>query len=160
MTLSIQVRGSRLILKGRKMCGLIGLGLGLFSVVAHANPGLDYPELYRELGLPEFQPATVVQLGRVNDSLEGGLSIWLETPATHGELRGFYEAQFDALAWTLNETIAVQKMRAAGLLEGIPFSAVFCGQDGTGFSVYATDMGATRQVKISVIGESPSCTLP
>ena len=160
MTLSIPVRGSSGVIKGRRTPGLFVLFLGLFSVVTHANPGLDYPEVYRDLGLPEFQPATVVQLGRVNDSLEDGLSVWLETPATHGELRGFYEAHFDALGWALNETIAVQKMRAAGLLESMPFSAVFCGQDGTGFIVFATDMGAVRQVKISVVGDSQSCTIP
>lgn len=127
---------------------------------AWAEPPLDYPPLYKELGLPEYPAATVAQLGRVNDSLADGLSITLETTASYGELRNFYESQLAALGWALQETVATQHMRAAGMLETMPFIGVFCATTGTSYQVFSADMGAYRQVKLSVVADSLSCGTP
>ena len=134
--------------------------LVLSWVKASAEPPLDYPPLYKELGLPEYPAATVAQLGRVNDSLADGLSITLETTASYGELRNFYESQLAALGWALQETVATQRMRAAGMLEAMPFLGVFCAATGTSYTVRATDMGAYRQVQLTVVAEAASCDQP
>ena len=121
---------------------------------------LDYPPLYRELGLPEYPTATVTNLGRANDSLADGLSITLETAASHSELRAFYESRLEALGWTLQESIGMQRMRAAGMLEAVPFSGVFCKADDTGYTVHALDRASYREVKLSVVAASASCSQP
>lgn len=125
-----------------------------------AESMLDYPPLYRELGLPEYPGATVSNLGRSNDSLADGLSITLETTASHSELRAFYESRLEASGWTLQESIAVQRMRAAGMLETVPFSGVFCNPTGAGYSVHAFDRLAYREVKLSIVSASASCSQP
>ena len=142
-----------------RACCLASL-LALSSIQGWAQSSLDYPSLYRELGLPEYPAATVAQLGRVNDSLADGLSITLETTASHSELRDFYESQLAALGWALQETVATQRMRAAGILQTKPFSGVFCAATGTSYTVRATDTGAYRQVQLSVVGDSASCDQP
>jgi len=125
-----------------------------------AESVLDYPPLYRELGLPEYPTATVTNLGRANDSLADGLSITLETAASHSELRAFYESRLEALGWTLQESIGMQRMRAAGMLEAVPFSGVFCKADDTGYTVHALDRASYREVKLSVVAASASCSQP
>ena len=140
-----------------RTCCLAAL-LAFSWIKAWAEPSLDYPPLYKELGLPEYPAATVAQLGRVNDSLADGLSITLETTASHSELRDFYESQLAALGWALQETVATQRMRAAGMLETMPFSGVFCAATGTSYTVRATDMGTYRQVQLSVVADAASCS--
>jgi len=125
-----------------------------------AESVLDYPPLYRELGLPEYPTATVTNLGRANESLADGLSITLETAASHSELRAFYESRLEALGWTLQESIGMQRMRAAGMLEAVPFSGVFCKADDTGYTVHALDRASYREVKLSVVAASASCSQP
>lgn len=125
-----------------------------------AESVLDYPPLYRELGLPEYPTATVTNLGRANGSLADGLSITLETAASHSELRAFYESRLEALGWTLQESIGMQRMRAAGMLEAVPFSGVFCKADDTGYTMHALDRASYREVKLSVVAASASCSQP
>lgn len=134
--------------------------LALWLPHGWAESVLDYPPLYRELGLPEYPTATVSNLGRSNDSLVDGLSITLETTASHSELRAFYESRLEALGWTLQESIAVQRMRAAGMLETVPFSGVFCNPTGAGYSVQALDRVAYRELKLSIVEASASCSQP
>lgn len=134
--------------------------LALWLPQGWAESVLDYPPLYRELGLPEYPAATVSNLGRANDSLADGLSITLETTASHSELRAFYESRLEALGWALQESVGIQRMRAAGMLEAVPFSGVFCKAEGTGYTVYALDRAAYREVKLSVVAASPSCSQP
>lgn len=122
------------------------LMLGIFP----ARAGSDYPALYRQMNLPEYPGATVTALGRDNDSLADGMRLAVRTGAGSGELRAFYEPALAGLGWTLQETPAVARLRAAGQLDRIPFAGLFCRDDGAAFQVMTMDLGAEREVRITV----------
>ncbi|MCI5073811.1 hypothetical protein [Oricola sp.] len=121
---------------------------------AHAA---DYPPLYLEMALPEYPGATVTEIGRSNDTLEDGISVTLETGASYGELRAFYEQALQDAGWALQETPAMAAMRQAGMLDNFPFNALFCKGDGTGFATNTTDFGTVRQMNISVTRGANGC---
>ncbi len=128
-----------------------------FAAPASTSQTADYPPLYRELGLPEYPQASVTAVGRDNTSLADGLSVKLQTTASPGELRMFFEKKMMALGWVLQETIAMQKMRKAGMLDKLPFRATFCNGDGIVFQINALNLGSSRQVSIAVNKGSNTC---
>ena len=129
----------------------------LFAGLLSASQAADYPPLYRDLGLPEYPQGKVTAVGRDNSNLADGISVKLQTAASQGELRAFYEEKMAALGWVLQETPAMKKMRKAGMLDKLPFRAAFCKSDGTVFQVSAQNLGASRQVSIAVNKGSNSC---
>jgi len=85
---------------------------------------LDYPSLLTELGVPALTDATIVALSPVFDSRDGGFIV-LESGGTDAELREFYEQSLADTEWVLAETKAATALRAKGLLNNLPFLAVF-----------------------------------
>jgi hypothetical protein len=77
-----------------------------------------------ELGVPALTGATIVELSSVFDSRDGGFIV-LESDGTDAELREFYEQSLTDTEWVLAETKAATALRAKGLLNNLPFLAVF-----------------------------------
>ena len=136
---------------------IIFLFLTIFSVFGVFASDLDYPNVYTRMSLPEYPGAVVLSTGRSSHNLEDGISLKLETPASHAELRSYYESRMAELGWILQETIAVTKMREAGVLDRMPFMAVFCFKDGLAYQITATDIAAKRQLRISITADAPTC---
>jgi len=113
---------------------------------------LEYPERYRELQLPEYSNATLTEVGRNNLSLSDGISITLFTTDNGMTLREYYEAEMNTRDWQLQETVATTKMRAAGMLDKLPFGAVFT-RDGMRYQIFTTPKGNGTSVFITVVGE-------
>lgn len=113
-----------------------------------AGPG--YPPAYRELGLPEYGNATVTDTGRDNTSLRDGIKVTLLTRDDGTKLRAYYETEMQSRGWQLQETAASAKMRAAGMLDRLPFGAVFK-KDRMRFQVFTNPKGNGVAVHISVI---------
>lgn len=136
----------------------LALGVLLCAAGPAGSSDLDYPQLYRDLGLPEYADATITGLGRTNTSLADGISIKLQSNGSYGTLRTYYENALADLGWILKETEAVARMRKAGMLDQLPFNAVFCGPDTLAFQVTTTDRGPVRELSISVVQGSNSCS--
>lgn len=111
----------------------------------------DYPALYRTLELPELDNATVTEVGRTADGLRDGLRVTLSTRASQAEMRQFFETAMAERGWRLVETEGSARMRAAGMLDQLPFAAVF-EKDDMRFQVVSTPLGQESTVRISVIG--------
>jgi hypothetical protein len=101
--------------------------LGWVSHQSNANESGTapaYPSLLAELGVPALTGATIVELSSVFDSRDGGFIV-LESDGTDAELREFYEQSLTDTEWVLAETKAATALRAKGLLNNLPFLAVF-----------------------------------
>jgi hypothetical protein len=125
---------------------LLTASTGLFAA------DLDYPSSYRDLGLPEYENATVTGLGRDNTTLRDGITITLSTQDDGATLRAYYETEMQALGWTLQETVASKKMRAAGMLDKMPFGAIFS-KDGMRYQLFTNPEGNGLAVHISISEE-------
>jgi hypothetical protein len=128
---------------------LLLLTIAATSLYAH---GLDYPERYKELQLPEYPNATLTDVGRNSSSLSDGISITLFTTDNSTALREYYEAEMNTRDWLLQETVATTKMRAAGMLDKLPFGAVFT-KGGMRYQIFTTTVDHGTSVKITVVGE-------
>jgi len=124
----------------------------LFVTAGLVADELDYPPSYRDLGLPEYQNAKVTGLGRDNTSLHDGISVTLFTTDDGPVLRSYYEAEMNSRGWILQETVASKKMRAAGMLDALPFGAVFT-KDGMQYQLFTNPEGDGTAIHITVNGE-------
>jgi len=128
------------------------LGSLLLFAAALQAAGPDYPAAYRDLGLPEYQNATLTGTGREITSLRDGLALTLVTREDDATLRAYYEAEMSARGWILEETVASRKMRAAGMLDKLPFGAVFS-KDGMRYQVSTGRQGTDSVIHINVTGQ-------
>ena len=125
---------------------LVAVTAGLFAA------DLDYPQSYREMGLPEYENAVVTGLGRDNTASHDGITVTLFSEDEAAKLRVYYEAEMQARGWLLQETIASQKMRAAGMLDKLPFGAIFS-KDGMRYQLFSNPEGDGIAVHINIIEE-------
>ncbi|MCC0013883.1 MAG: hypothetical protein H6877_11270 [Rhodobiaceae bacterium] len=132
--------------------------IGVFTAGPAISGDLDYPPLYKQMNLPELPDATITELGRDNSNLDDGMRIVLQSGMTNGELRSFYESQMADRGWTLQETMAVSRMRAAGMLDKLPFNAVFCKSGGIAYNATTVDMGSVREVDIAISQGASGCS--
>lgn len=98
--------------------------LSLETGADERTTALEYPSLLTELGVPVLTDATIVALSPVFDRRDGGFIV-LESSGTDAELREFYEQSLADTEWVLAETKAATALRAKGLLNNLPFLAVF-----------------------------------
>ncbi|REJ70715.1 MAG: hypothetical protein DWQ31_00195 [Planctomycetota bacterium] len=63
--------------------------------------GLDYPELYRSDGLPEYPGATLVDVGRQTTSRTDGLKLSLTTADDPATVLAFFTEQLTADGWQM-----------------------------------------------------------
>jgi len=110
---------------------------------------LSYPPSYLDMGLPEYENAVVTGLGRDNTSLRDGITITLFTEDNGATLRTYYETEMQDRGWVLQETVASKKMRAAGMLDKLPFGAIFS-KDGMRFQLFTNPEGNGLAVHISI----------
>jgi len=129
-----------------------GLLLSTFMATGLFADGLDYPERYRELQLPEYSNATLTDVGRNSSSLSDGISITLSTVDNTKLLRKYYETEMSNRGWQLQETVATAKRRAAGLLDRLPFGAVFTKQ-GMRYQIVTHTLEDGTSIHISVVDE-------
>jgi hypothetical protein len=57
-----------------------------------------------------------------------------------------------ARGWVLQETVASAKMRAAGMLDKLPFGAIFS-KDGMRYQVFTSPEGEGTAVHINIVEE-------
>jgi hypothetical protein len=131
--------------------------VSLFPLYDVCAQDQNYPDLYLEMNLPLYPGADVVSTGRNNSSLADGITVVLEATASHAELRRFYESVLIDQGWELQETVASARMRQAGMLDKMPFIALFCHPDGTGYKIMSSDLGARQRIQISLTGDSVAC---
>lgn len=112
---------------------------------------LDYPDVYRALGLPEYENATITELGRDSSSLRDGIKITLFTKVDKATLRKYYEDSMQALEWELQEPVSNAKMRAAGMLDQLPFATSFNKND-MRYQITTSKKDNGTFIHISVIG--------
>ena len=98
--------------------------LMMFTTTIFAD-GPDYPAIYRDMGLPEYQNASVTSVGRDNTSLRDGIRVTLLTQDADATIRAYYEAEMQDRGWAVEETVGSKDMRAAGMLDKMPFTATF-----------------------------------
>lgn len=128
------------------LCMLLTITMGLYA------GDLVYPEGYQALGLPEYQNATITDLGRDNSSIRDGFSITLFTTDDGATLRQYYEEEMQSLGWELQETVASTKMRAAGMLDALPFGGVFK-KDSMRFQIFTAKKDNGTSIQISVLDD-------
>jgi len=133
-----------------KLQVILYLLMGVTTVLFAAD--LDYPLSYRDLGLPEYENASVTGLGRDNTSLRDGITITLFTLDDGAALRAFYEAEMQNRGWTLQETVASKKMRSASMLDKLPFGAIFS-KNGMRYQLFSNPEGNGIAVHISISEE-------
>ena len=117
---------------------LAGIATGL-----HAQ-GLEYPPLYKSLGLPQLPRSRVLSSGHETASLREGLSIRVSALMHVDEIRRFYTDALTKAGWT------VATPRVA--LPGAPIANVQATKSRMTFTaaITASDAGAT-QVNLTVI---------
>ncbi|MFT5484445.1 MAG: hypothetical protein ACI9GW_003110 [Halieaceae bacterium] len=135
---------------------LSGLCLCLGLMATHAETSLPetaslaYPDLYVEMGLPQLPGAEVIDVGRDNSTLENGMTVKLRSNFDSASLRSFFESTLTDESWVRNETIATSKMRELGVLDQLPFAAVFKKGELT-YQVFSHQQGDKAIVSISVV---------
>ena len=127
---------------------LIGL-LFIYSSTVISQE-LYYPSAYTSLNLPEYPNATITELGRTSESLKDGVKIFLESSDDYITLRSYYESEMAALGWTLQESIAVKKMREMGKLDMIPFAGVF-EKDDLVFQIFTSRVNDLTKLNIALL---------
>jgi hypothetical protein len=127
---------------------LIGL-LFIYSSTVISQE-LYYPSAYTSLNLPEYPNATITELGRTSESLKDGVKIFLESSDDYITLRSYYESEMAALGWTLQESIAVKKMREMGKLDMIPFAGVFK-KDDLVFQIFTSRVNDLTKLNIALL---------
>jgi hypothetical protein len=81
-----------------------------------------------------------------------GVTVTLFTQDDGATLRTYYEAEMQDLGWTLQETVASKKMRAAGMLDKMPFGAIFS-KDRMRYQLFTNPEGNGLAVRISISEE-------
>jgi len=94
--------------------------LVLFFIGLYAQN--NYPDAYVSLNLPIYSNAELKHVSRNTTDLTDGIKVMLESSSDYATLRSYFESEMESRGWTMNESIAIQKMRESGKLETIPFS--------------------------------------
>lgn len=68
------------------------------SVSNSDSTSSEYPDLYKQYGLPEYPGATITDDGRTSDSLSDGISLTLKTSDGVQEVGSYYANKLEALA--------------------------------------------------------------
>jgi hypothetical protein len=111
-----------------------------------ASGGSAYPDLYRNLSLPEIDGGTVTSTGRQTTSLRDGLAITVTSGKTVDEARAFYQERLAAAGWT-----AAPQARGASV-PGLPVAGVTFTKDRMTYTatITAAPDGGVR-IQISVV---------
>lgn len=115
---------------------------------AEAELNLTYPQRLIDLGVPPLPDAQVIEVSRVFNSQDGGFVV-LESALGNAGLRTFYEQSLAETEWTLAETRAAAALREKGLLNNLPFLAVFT-KPGWRLHCLATTFDDARRLKITL----------
>ncbi len=102
-----------------------------------------YPELYREMRLPEAPDAEVMSTGRQNTSLSDGLALRVSTSMGVQAAHDFFSQALGAEGWT------VQASRP--MLQGIGVANVMGTKDAVTYTATFTSSSGATQIDINVV---------
>jgi hypothetical protein len=107
--------------------------------------GLEYPPLYKSLGLPELPRSRVLSSGREAESLRDGLNVRLSVLMNVEEIRRFYTDALTQAGWS------VAAPRTA--LPGMPIANVHATKSRLTFTaaINASQSGGATQVNVTVV---------
>jgi hypothetical protein len=101
-----------------------------------------YPELYREMRLPEAPDAQVMSTGRQETSLSDGLSIRVSTPMAVQEARDYFSGALEGDGW---------KVTASRPLPGINVSNLTATKGPVTYTATFTSNSGATQIDINVV---------
>lgn len=121
--------------------GLTGDGSRPAAVAADESTGEAYPDLYRDLDLPELPGGTVTSTGRQTTSLRDGLAIRLTTSMPVAEAREYYSNALRQMGWEESPSRVVP---------GAPMAGLHATKDGVTLMATITAMGDSTQVHLNI----------
>jgi hypothetical protein len=114
------------------------------SVMASGeSAGEEYPDLYRDLDLPELPGGTVTSTGRQTTSLHDGLAIRLTTSMSVADARDYYSDALGEQGW---------EKAPSRVVPGAPVTAalLFGTKDGVTLMVTIAAMVDTTQITLNI----------
>jgi hypothetical protein len=108
---------------------------------ADAPAGMTYPELYRDLDLPELPGGDLTSTGRQTTSLSDGLALRLSTSMPVAEVRDYYSNALRELGWDESPSRSVP---------GVPMAGLNATKDGVTYMATITRIGDATQVSITL----------
>jgi len=111
------------------------------TVAADASAGMGYPDLYRDLDLPELPGGDLTSTGRQTSSLSDGLALRISTTMPVAEARDYYSSALGELGWEEAPTRSVP---------GAPMAGLHATKDDVTYMATITRMGDATQVAITL----------
>ncbi|MDA1185541.1 MAG: hypothetical protein O2930_12965 [Acidobacteria bacterium] len=108
---------------------------------AGATSGMAYPDLYRDMDLPELPGGNLTSTGRQTSSLSDGLALRVETAMPVAEVRDYYSTALGELGWEESPTRGVP---------GAPMAGLHATKDGVTYMATITRIGDATQVAITL----------
>jgi len=102
---------------------------------------MAYPDLYRDLGLPELPGGTVASTGRQTTSLRDGITIRVTTSMPVAEARDYYSGALRELGWEEAPTRGVP---------GAPMAGLLATKDGLTYMATITAIGDATQINLNL----------
>ncbi len=102
---------------------------------------MAYPDLYRDMDLPELPGGILTSSGRQTSSLSDGLALRVETAMPVAEVRDYYSNALGELGWEESPTRGVPGAAMAGL---------HATKDGVIYMATMTRIGDATQVSITL----------
>jgi hypothetical protein len=107
---------------------------------SNSSSSVEYPQLYKDADLPEYNLATLVDDGRQVTSIEDGIRLDLESDESVSTISAYYEKEMESLGWT----IPTQK---------VPITTVYLSsytKDGLTFQITITKLDENTDAKIVI----------
>ena len=108
---------------------------------ADAPAGMAYPDLYRDLALPELAGGDLTSTGRQTSSLSDGLALRVSTSMPVAEVRDYYSDALRELGWEESPSRSVP---------GAPMAGLNATKDGVTYMATITRIGEATQVTITL----------
>ena len=108
---------------------------------ADAPAGMAYPDLYRDLDLPELPGGDLTSTGRQTTSLSDGLALRISTSMPVAEVRDYYSNALLELGWDESPSRNVP---------GAPMAGLNATKDGVTYMATITRIGDATQVTITL----------
>ena len=111
------------------------------TVAADASAGMAYPDLYRDLALPELPGGDLTSTGRQTSSLSDGLALRVSTSMPVAEVRDYYSNALGELGWEESPSRSVP---------GAPMAGLSATKEGVTYMATITRIGEATQVTITL----------
>ena len=108
---------------------------------ADAPAGMAYPDLYRDMALPELPGGELTSTGRQTSSLSDGLALRVSTSMPVADVRDYYSNALGELGWEEAPSRSVP---------GAPMAGLQAAKDGVTYMATITRIGEATQVNITL----------